>query len=85
MSDSQDPDFILVYEPINKMQMMANECYKLLTAYQQAGFTRVEAFDLLLNQLPEWDFPGRTTIEVEEDDDDEDDESTPDEMTEDDE
>jgi hypothetical protein len=84
MSDSQHPDFILVWQPLNPMQTMANEAHQLFQAYMTAGFTRLEAFDLLLNQLPEWDFPGHRTVPLDdEEDDEEDDESSPDEMDED--
>lgn len=86
MAKEKDEDFVLISEPLNPMLNMAMECHRLLQSYMTAGFTRVEAFDLLLNQLPEWNFPNSTVIEEEIIDDDDDDlwEDIPDEMTEDD-
>jgi hypothetical protein len=69
------------------MLAMAREAHMLLSAYQRVGFTRAEAFDIVLNQLPEWNFPSPFVVEREdelEDDDDDLWEDIPDEMTEDD-
>lgn len=88
MTSPLPPQYVLIYQPLNPMQTLATEAHNLLEAYIQAGFTRAEAFDLLLNQLPEWNFPSSTVIEPETDDEDDDDddlwEEVPDEMTEDD-
>ena len=86
MEEHDDPDFILMAEPLSPMLANALEAHKLFTTYQRVGFTRAEAFDIVLNQIPEWTFPGQTTIEQDTDDDEDDDlwEDVPDEMTEDD-
>lgn len=87
MEEHDDPDFILMAEPLSPMLANALEAHRLFITYQRVGFTRAEAFDIVLNQIPEWTFPGQTTIEQDPMDDDEDDdlwEDIPDEMTEDD-
>ena len=86
MEEHDDPDFILMAEPLSPMLANALEAHRLFTTYQRVGFTRAEAFDIVLNQIPEWTFPGQTTIEQDLDDDEDDDlwEDVPDEMTEDD-
>jgi hypothetical protein len=86
MEEHDDPDFILMAEPLSPMLANALEAHRLFTTYQRVGFTRAEAFDIVLNQIPEWTFPGQTTIEQDPDDDEDDDlwEDVPDEMTEDD-
>lgn len=77
-------DFVLMSEPLTPMLTMAVEAQRLLQAYLKAGFTRKESFDLVLNQMPEWTFPGQTIIEEDEEVDDEEDddlwEDVPDEM-----
>jgi hypothetical protein len=83
--DDQTPkeDFVLMSEPLTPMLTMAVEAQRLLQAYLKAGFTRKESFDLVLNQMPEWTFPGQVIIEEDEDDDEDDDdlwEDVPDEM-----
>ena len=69
------------------MLAIAKEAHLLLETYQRVGFTRAEAFDIVLNQLPEWNFPSPFVVEREESEDEDDDlwEDVPDEMTEDDE
>jgi hypothetical protein len=67
-----EQNFILMAEPLTPMLAMAREAHKLLDAYQAAGFTRKESFDLVVNQIPEWNFPGTTIIEEEIIEDDED-------------
>lgn len=87
MEHDDNPDLILMAEPLSPMLANALEAYRLLTTYQRVGFTRAEAFDIVLNQIPEWTFPSTTVIEQEEQDDDDDDdlwEDIPDELTEDD-
>jgi hypothetical protein len=85
--DINEPELILMAEPLSPMLAMAREAHMLLSAYQRVGFTRAEAFDIVLNQLPEWNFPSPFVVEREdelEDDDDDLWEDIPDEMTEDD-
>ena len=85
--DMKEPELILMAEPLSPMLAMAREAHMLLSAYQRVGFTRAEAFDIVLNQLPEWNFPSPFVVEREdelEDDDDDLWEDIPDEMTEDD-
>lgn len=86
MEDNDNPDLILMAEPLSPMLANALEAHRLLITYMRVGFTRAEAFDIVLNQIPEWTFPGQTTIEEERYEDDDDDlwEDIPDEMTEDD-
>jgi len=86
MAIQRDDDFILISEPLNPMMSYAREAHKLLQAYIVAGFTRAEAFDLILNQIPEWNWPAHTIIDDQEIEDDDDDlyEDVPDEMNEDD-
>lgn len=69
-----EQNFVLMTEPLNPMLAMAREAHKLLDSYMAAGFTRKESLDLVINQIPEWSFPGQTIIEEEEieDEDDED-------------
>lgn len=82
---STDEDFILISEPLNPTLLYAREAHKLLQAYITAGFTRAEALDLILNQIPEWNWPSHTIIDWEEmEEEDDDDEDVPDEMNEDD-
>lgn len=78
----KDSDFVLMSEPLSPMLAMAVEAQRLLQSYIKAGFTRKESFDLVLNQMPEWTFPGQTIIEEEDDDVDDDDdyELDPDEL-----
>ena len=88
-SENFDDQYVLISEPLNPMLNMALEAHRLLSSYIKAGFTRTEAFDLLLNQMPEWNFPSPSIMEPdEESEEDEDDdelwEESPDEMTEDD-
>jgi hypothetical protein len=69
MSDQpNEPDYILLSEPLTPMRQMALEAAKLLKEYVRSGFTRKEAMELVLSQLPEWNFPSPEYIE---DDDDE--------------
>ena len=85
--DTNEPDLILMAEPLSPMLAIAKEAHMLLMTYQRVGFTRAEAFDIVLNQLPEWNFPSPFVVEREdelEDDDDDLWEDIPDEMTEDD-
>jgi len=86
--DINEPELILMAEPLSPMLAIAKEAHMLLETYQRVGFTRAEAFDIVLNQLPEWNFPSPFVVERDEEpDDDEDDdlwEEIPDEMTEDD-
>jgi len=85
--DINEPELILMAEPLSPMLAMAREAHMLLSAYQRVGFTRAEAFDIVLNQLPEWNFPSPFVVEREDELEDEDDdlwEDIPDEMTEDD-
>lgn len=86
MEDETNPDLILMAEPLSPMLANALEAHRLLQTYMRVGFTRAEAFDIVLNQIPEWTFPGQTTIEEERYEDDDDDlwEDVPDEMGEDD-
>ena len=63
-----EPDYILLSEPLTPMRQMALEAAKLLKEYVRSGFTRKEAMELVLSQLPEWNFPSPEYIE---DDDDE--------------
>lgn len=86
MEDNDNPDLILMAEPLSPMLANALEAHRLLITYMRVGFTRAEAFDIVLNQIPDWTFPGQTTIEEERYEDDDDDlwEDIPDEMTEDD-
>ena len=86
MEDETNPDLILMAEPLSPMLANALEAHRLLMTYMRVGFTRAEAFDIVLNQIPDWTFPGQTTIEEEPMDDDDDDlwEDVPDELTEDD-
>lgn len=81
----EDPKLVLMAEPLSPMLAIAQEAQKMLSTYISVGFTRAEAFDIVLNQIPEWTFPGQTVIQQEEYVDDEDDdlwEDVPDEMTE---
>ena len=85
MDHDDNPDLILMAEPLSPMLANALEAHRLLTTYMRVGFTRAEAFDIVLNQIPDWTFPGQTSIEQDDpvDDDDEDDdlwEDVPDEM-----
>lgn len=85
--DINEPELILMAEPLSPMLAIAKEAHMLLETYQRVGFTRAEAFDIVLNQLPEWNFPSPFVVEREdelEDDDDDLWEDIPDEMTEDD-
>jgi hypothetical protein len=86
MEDDDNPDLILMAEPLSPMLANALEAHRLLITYMRVGFTRAEAFDIVLNQIPDWTFPGQTTIEEERYEDDDDDlwEDIPDEMIEDD-
>ena len=69
MSDQpNEPDYILLSEPLTPMRQMALEAAKLLKEYVRSGFSRKEAMELVLSQLPEWNFPSPEYIE---DDDDE--------------
>ena len=86
--NSEDPKLVLMAEPLSPMLAIAQEAQRMLSTYMSVGFTRAEAFDIVLNQIPEWTFPGQTVIEEEVYEDDEDDdlwEDVPDEMNEDDE
>lgn len=87
MDHEDNPDLILMAEPLSPMLANALEAHRLLTTYMRVGFTRAEAFDIVLNQIPEWTFPGQTSIEQDDPIDDEDDdlwEDVPDEMEDDD-
>lgn len=87
MEDENNPDLILMAEPLSPMLLTAIEAHKLLTTYMRVGFTRAEAFDIVLNQIPEWTFPSTTRVDedpMDEDDDDDLWEDVPDEMGEDD-
>ena len=42
---------------ITPLQAYAFEAHELFTAFVNAGFSEGEAWDLLIRQLPEWDFP----------------------------
>lgn len=88
MEEQDNPDLILMAEPLSPMLANAIEAHKLLTTYMRVGFTRAEAFDIVLNQIPEWTFPSTTRIDEEPMDEEDDDdlwEDVPEEMTEDDE
>lgn len=83
MDHEDNPDLILMAEPLSPMLANALEAHRLLTTYMRVGFTRAEAFDIVLNQIPDWTFPGQTSIEQDDPIDDEDDdlwEDVPDEM-----
>lgn len=88
MDEKDNPDLILMAEPLSPMLANAIEAHRLLMTYIRVGFTRAEAFDIVLNQIPEWTFPGQITIEQDPDDDFDDDddewETIPDELVEDD-
>ena len=87
MDHEDNPDLILMAEPLSPMLANALEAHRLLTTYMRVGFTRAEAFDIVLNQIPDWTFPGQTSIEQDDPVDDEDDdlwEDVPDEMEDDD-
>lgn len=87
MDHEDNPDLILMAEPLSPMLANALEAHRLLTTYMRVGFTRAEAFDIVLNQIPDWTFPGQTSIEQDDPIDDEDDdlwEDVPDEMEDDD-
>ena len=87
MDHEDNPDLILMAEPLSPMLANALEAHRLLTTYMRVGFTRAEAFDIVLNQIPDWTFPGQTSIEQDDPIDDEDDdlwENVPDEMEDDD-
>jgi hypothetical protein len=69
MSDQpNEPDYILLSEPLTPMRQMALEAAKLLKEYVRSGFTRKEAMELVLSQLPEWNFPSPEYIEDDDDD-----------------
>ncbi len=69
MSDQpNEPDYILLSEPLTPMRQMALEAAKLLKEYVRSGFTRKEAMELVLSQLPEWNFPNPEYIEDDDDD-----------------
>ena len=42
---------------VTPLQAYAFEAHELYQAFINAGFTDGEAWDLLLRQLPEWEFP----------------------------
>ena len=42
---------------ITPLQAYAFEAHEMYKAFMDAGFTDGEAWDLLLRQLPEWEFP----------------------------
>jgi hypothetical protein len=42
---------------ITPLQAYAFEAHEMYKAFMDAGFSDGEAWDLLLRQLPEWDFP----------------------------
>jgi hypothetical protein len=42
---------------ITPLQAYAFEAHEMYKAFMDAGFSDAEAWDLLLRQLPEWDFP----------------------------
>lgn len=87
MDHEDNPDLILMAEPLSPMLANALEAHRLLTTYMRVGFTRAEAFDIVLNQIPDWTFPGQTSIEQDDPVDDDDDdlwEDVPDEMEDDD-
>jgi len=68
MSDQpNEPDYILLSEPLTPMLQMALEAAKLLKHYCRAGFTRKESMELVLSQLPEWNFPNPEYIEEDDD------------------
>ena len=68
MSDQpNEPDYILLSEPLTPMRQMALEAAKLLKEYVRSGFTRKEAMELVLSQLPEWNFPSPEYIEEDDD------------------
>lgn len=68
MSDQpNEPDYILLSEPLTPMLLMALEAAKLLKHYCRAGFTRKESMELVLSQLPEWNFPNPEYIEEDDD------------------
>jgi len=62
-----EPDYILLSEPLTPMLQMALEAARLLKHYCRAGFTRKEAMELVLSQLPEWNFPNPEYIEEDDD------------------
>ena len=87
MDHEDNPDLILMAEPLSPMLANALEAHRLLTTHMRVGFTRAEAFYIVLNQIPDWTFPGQTSIEQDDPIDDEDDdlwEDVPDEMEDDD-
>ena len=87
MDHEDNPDLILMAEPLSPMLANALEAHRLLTTYMRVGFTRAEAFDIVLNQIPDWTFPGQTSIEQDDPVNDEDDDlwdDVPDEMEDDD-
>jgi len=42
---------------ITPLQAYAFEAHEMYKAFMDAGFSDGEAWDLLLRQLPEWEFP----------------------------
>jgi len=42
---------------VTPLQAYAFEAHEMYQAFINAGFTDGEAWDLLLRQLPEWEFP----------------------------
>jgi hypothetical protein len=69
MSDQpNEPDYILLSEPLTPMLAMALEAARLLREYCRAGFTRKEAMELVLSQLPEWNFPSPEYVDDDDDD-----------------
>jgi hypothetical protein len=61
---------------ITPLQAYAFEAHEMYKAFIDAGFTDGEAWDLLLRQLPEWEFPAPMSIndmdDYEEEEEDED-------------
>jgi hypothetical protein len=63
---------------VTPLQAYAFEAHEMYQAFINAGFTDGEAWDLLLRQLPEWEFPAPMSYngldDLEEEDEDVDEE-----------
>ena len=57
---------------VTPLQAYAFEAHEMYQAFINAGFTDGEAWDLLLRQLPEWEFPAPMSSNNLDDEDDED-------------
>jgi len=57
---------------VTPLQAYAFEAHEMYQAFINAGFTDGEAWDLLLRQLPEWEFPAPMSNNNLDDEDEED-------------